>query len=188
MGLTAIEWTSSVKPDGTVVQGYSFNPWRGCTKVSAGCTHCYAETLSKRNPAVLGIWGKSGTRSIAAESYWKQPIKWNRDAAMAGERRRVFCASLADVFEGRDSMPEASWVAVEVRSTLTGIPAMAVGSPLDAPAGRRVPGMTVGRKSPLSEVRTGGRGEGPPDFVEEDSPCTRLRVGTVTLVPWLLLD
>lgn len=90
---TKIEWTH-----------HTFNPWRGCTKVSAGCANCYAETLSKRNPATLGIWGDSGTRVVAAESYWKQPLKWNRDAAAAGERRRVFCASLADVFEDRPEL------------------------------------------------------------------------------------
>lgn len=85
---TKIEWTD-----------FTFNPWRGCTKVSDGCKNCYAETLSKRNPATLGVWGDQGTRVPAAESYWRQPFKWNKDAARAGVRRRVFCASLADVFE-----------------------------------------------------------------------------------------
>lgn len=106
-----IEWTH-----------HTSNPWRGCTKVSAGCKHCYAETLSGRNPGTLGIWGKNGTRVIAVESYWKQPIKWNRDAEQAGERRRVFCASLADVFEGPESMPAASVEAVtEARRRLFGL-------------------------------------------------------------------
>lgn len=85
---------------------HTANFWRGCTKVSAGCASCYAETLSHRNPSTLGIWGPSGTRAIAAESYWQQPLKWDRLAAHAGERHRVFCASLADVFEGDDTMPE----------------------------------------------------------------------------------
>ncbi len=93
-----IEWTH-----------HTFNPWRGCTKVSDGCKHCYAETLSGRNPATLGVWGPTGSRVIAAESYWKQPLKWNSEAMNAGERRRVFCASLADVFEGKDTMPKESW-------------------------------------------------------------------------------
>lgn len=93
-----IEWTH-----------HTFNPWRGCTKVSDGCKHCYAETLSSRNPATLGVWGVQGQRAIAAESYWRQPIKWNRDAEAAGERRRVFCASLADVFEGPETMPAEAW-------------------------------------------------------------------------------
>lgn len=80
---------------------HTFNPWRGCTKVSAGCASCYAETLAKRNPAVLGEWGPEGKRVVAAESYWKLPERWNRAAMKAGVRRRVFCASLADVFEDR---------------------------------------------------------------------------------------
>ncbi|HMV87213.1 MAG TPA: phage Gp37/Gp68 family protein [Blastocatellia bacterium] len=88
-----IEWTH-----------HTFNPWRGCTKVSDGCKNCYAETMSKRNPAVLGIWGDNGTRVVAAESYWRQPLKWNREAETAGERRRVFCASLADVLEDRPEL------------------------------------------------------------------------------------
>lgn len=78
---------------------HTFNPWRGCQKVSPGCQHCYAETMSKRNPGTLGIWGPNGTRVVASESQWKLPHKWNREAEAAGERRRVFCASLADVFE-----------------------------------------------------------------------------------------
>ncbi len=90
-----IEWTHA-----------TFNPWRGCTKISMGCTYCYAETLAKRNPGVLGIWGPKGTRVVASESYWRQPIRWNQEAREAGERRRVFCASLADVFEDRDELEE----------------------------------------------------------------------------------
>lgn len=91
---------------------HTFNPWRGCTKVSEGCTNCYAETMSGRNPKTLGVWGKSGTRVIASESMWKQPLKWDKAAAEAGERHRVFCASLADVFEGEDTMPDDSWRAI----------------------------------------------------------------------------
>lgn len=85
---TGIEWCHA-----------TFNPWRGCTRVSEGCRNCYAATLSKRNPGTLGVWGPEGTRVVAAESSWRQPLKWNREAEAAGERRGVFCASLADVFE-----------------------------------------------------------------------------------------
>lgn len=103
-----IEWTT-----------HTFNPWRGCTKVSEGCKFCYAEVLSKRNPNTLGEWGPRGRRIIAAESYWRQPIKWNAAAAQAGERHRVFCASLADVFEGPETMPAYSWpLVVEARERL----------------------------------------------------------------------
>lgn len=83
---------------------HTFNPWRGCTRVSAGCDHCYAEAASKRNPAVLGEWGDDGTRVTASEAYWRKPIAWDRRAAAAGERHRVFCASLADVFEDRPEL------------------------------------------------------------------------------------
>lgn len=85
---SAIEWTD-----------HTFNPWRGCTKVSPACDHCYAATMSKRNPAVLGIWGDDGTRVVASEDQWSQPPKWNKAAKVLGVRKRVFCASLADVFE-----------------------------------------------------------------------------------------
>ena len=85
---TKIEWAS-----------HTFNHARGCAKVSAGCKGCYAEALSRRNPAVLGKWGPNGTRVVASESKWREPLAWDRAAARAGERPRVFCASLADVFE-----------------------------------------------------------------------------------------
>lgn len=91
-----IEWTH-----------HTFNPWRGCTKVSDGCKNCYAETISKRNPKVLGIWGDKGTRVVASESMWREPVKWNAAAENAGERHRVFCASLADVCEDRDDVVES---------------------------------------------------------------------------------
>lgn len=91
-----IEWTHA-----------TWNPWRGCTKVSPGCAHCYAERMSGRNPNVLGRWGDDGTRVIAPEAYWGQPLKWDREARAAGQRRRVFCASLADVFEDRPELDQS---------------------------------------------------------------------------------
>jgi protein gp37 len=87
---TKIEWCDA-----------TFNPWRGCTKVSPGCANCYAETLSTRNPKTLGMWGPNGTRVVAAESQWELPLKWNRQAEREVRRFRVFCASLADVFDNQ---------------------------------------------------------------------------------------
>lgn len=78
---------------------HTFNPWRGCARVSPGCQNCYAETMSKRSPSTLGVWGPMGTRVVASESMWREPLKWDKKAKGAGERHRVFCASLADVFE-----------------------------------------------------------------------------------------
>lgn len=81
-----IEWTD-----------HTFNPWTGCTKVSPGCDHCYAEGWAKRSGAVK--WGAGEPRRRTSEANWKLPLKWNRQAAAEGRRFKVFCASLADVFD-----------------------------------------------------------------------------------------
>jgi protein gp37 len=75
---------------------HTFNPWIGCTKVSPGCEHCYAEAWAKRSGLV-----KFGPheRKRTSEANWQKPIQWNRQAERLGIRSRVFCASLADVFD-----------------------------------------------------------------------------------------
>ncbi len=78
---------------------HTFNPVRGCTKVSPGCQNCYAARESVRFPNIRGIWGNAGTRIVAVPDAWKEPLRWNRQAVRMGVRQRVFCASLADVFE-----------------------------------------------------------------------------------------
>ena len=98
---------------------HTFNPWRGCTKVSTGCRSCYAETLSQRNPSVLGVWGPQGTRVMASEAMWRMPLKWEKQAQESGKRLRVFCASLADVFEGPETCtPEAFKTVCTARARL----------------------------------------------------------------------
>lgn len=89
---TGIQWTH-----------HTWSSWRGCAKVSHGCTNCYADALSKRNPAVLGVWGPSGTRVIAKD--WTKPLAWDRAAAKAGERRRIFM-SMNDWLEDRPELDE----------------------------------------------------------------------------------
>lgn len=84
---TKIEWCD-----------HTFNPWLGCAKVSPGCAHCYAEALMDLRYRKVK-WGINGTRVKTSPYNWKKPIKWNDDAERLGIRRRVFCASLADVFE-----------------------------------------------------------------------------------------
>ena len=88
---TAIEWTH-----------HTFNPWWGCVRVSAACDHCYAETWAKR----LGedVWGPRSERRFFTDAHWKEPLKWNAEAEAQGVRRRVFCASMADVFENRPDL------------------------------------------------------------------------------------
>lgn len=82
-----IEWTD-----------HTFNPWSGCTKVAEGCKFCYAEV--NYSVKMRGVkWGPNGNRILAADGTWKEPLKWSKQAAAEGVRKRVFCASLADVFE-----------------------------------------------------------------------------------------
>lgn len=115
---TKIEWAN-----------HTFNPWFGCQKVGPGCDHCYAEGWAKRSGLVQ--WGPGTDRRRSSEANWRKPIKWNRQAEIhhnawqafkethpgltdaqlveAGfakpERQRVFCASLADVFD--NAVPDA---------------------------------------------------------------------------------
>jgi len=106
---TKIEWCDS-----------TFNPWIGCTKVSQGCDHCYAERqMDKRLGQVR--WGNGQPRLRTSANYWRQPLRWNALGLVCADcgwrndngdcpcgqvgaigklrRRRVFCASLADVFD-----------------------------------------------------------------------------------------
>lgn len=83
---TSIEWAH-----------HTFNAWIGCTKVGPGCDNCYAADLAQ---ARLGVeWGVGQPRRRTAESTWKQPRRWNNRAEKLGIRYRVFCSSLADVFD-----------------------------------------------------------------------------------------
>ncbi|NJN65978.1 MAG: phage Gp37/Gp68 family protein [Chloroflexaceae bacterium] len=76
---------------------HTFNPWWGCTRVSPGCQHCYAETWARRYR--YEVWGKQTSRRLFGEQHWREPLKWNEQAHRQGRRIRVFCASMADVFE-----------------------------------------------------------------------------------------
>ncbi|KVO95519.1 hypothetical protein WL21_32675 [Burkholderia ubonensis] len=93
-----IEWTD-----------HTFNPFIGCTKVSPGCDHCYAEHLMDTRMHRV-VWGPRGERVRTSASTWRQPVRWNaRHAeffAAHGRRQRVFCASLADVF---DNAVDPAW-------------------------------------------------------------------------------
>jgi len=115
---SAIEWTDA-----------TFNPWIGCTKVGPGCDHCYAEArMDKRLHRV--VWGAGQARTLTKT--WSQPLRWNRlheeFFAAHGRRQRVFCASLADVFDNEvppvwradlfrliDSTPHLDWLLLTKR-------------------------------------------------------------------------
>jgi len=103
-----IEWTH-----------HTFNPWWGCIRVSPACKHCYADTWAKRLGADL--WSAKSERRFFTDAHWNEPIKWNREAVTQGVRRRVFCASMADVFENRrelDLHRERLWRLIEVTPQL----------------------------------------------------------------------
>lgn len=80
-----IEWTH-----------HTCNLWHGCTKVHAGCDHCYAETLSRRWNR--DIWGNDKPR-MAIASVWHDFKRYQEAAAAAGEIHRVFVGSMMDIFE-----------------------------------------------------------------------------------------
>lgn len=86
-----IEWTH-----------HTFNPWWGCAKISPACAHCYAEKWSKR--VGLDLWGESEPRRFFGDRHWREPLSWNAEAERTRVRKRVFCASMADVFEPREDL------------------------------------------------------------------------------------
>ena len=77
-----IEWTD-----------HTFNPWMGCTKISPGCDHCYAEVLSRRFGHAK--WGNH-PRNRTSRANWKKPI----DVEWQGERnssKNMAAASVSSV-------------------------------------------------------------------------------------------
>ncbi len=98
-----IEWTHD-----------TFNPWWGCSKVSPACKNCYAESWALR--VGLSVWGEGSPRRFFGSEHWREPLTWNRRAEAERKRRRVFCASMADVFEDRrdlDPWRRRLWCLVE---------------------------------------------------------------------------
>lgn len=93
-----IEWTD-----------HTFNPWEGCQKVAPECDHCYAENRDQRFTGGIH-WGPKAPRRRTSAQNWNKPRRWNAQAeafhATHGRRQRVFCASLADVF---DNAVDTSW-------------------------------------------------------------------------------
>ncbi|MCW3657582.1 phage Gp37/Gp68 family protein [Burkholderia cenocepacia] len=89
---TKIEWCD-----------HTFNPWERCQKIGPGCDHCYAETRNARFGGGTAVnWGPGAPRRRTSPANWRKPLQWNRDGtfyAIHGRRQRVFCASLADVFD-----------------------------------------------------------------------------------------
>ncbi|MFS8536031.1 MAG: phage Gp37/Gp68 family protein [Limnochordales bacterium] len=81
-----IEWTDA-----------TWNPVTGCTKVSPGCDHCYAETFSERWRGIPGHHFENGFDLTLRPERLEQPLRWRRP-------RRVFVNSMSDLFH--DGVPD----------------------------------------------------------------------------------
>src|SRR5260370_20485123 len=100
---SSIEWTH-----------HWVNPWWGCNRVSPACDNCYAEAWARRMGQDL--WGGKAPRRFFGDTHWREPLRWNAEAVAAGRRERVFCASMADVFEWRAALNEQRtrlWALIE---------------------------------------------------------------------------
>ena len=104
-----ISWTKS-----------TFNPWMGCTKVSPGCDHCYAEVSTPARSMRI-LWGAGKERRRTSAANWKEPLRWNAAAQATGERWLVFCASLADVFDNEvdEVWRDDLWALIRATPALT---------------------------------------------------------------------
>ena len=78
---SAIEWTDA-----------TWNPVRGCTKVSPGCKHCYAQTFSERFRGVSGHPFEQGFDLRLVPHKLEEPLRWRRS-------RRIFVNSMSDLFQ-----------------------------------------------------------------------------------------
>ena len=78
---------------------HTFNPWMGCVKVSPACDNCYAERNMKRYGS--GHLWQGAPPEKTSQQNWYKPLLWSKKAELEGVRKRVFCASYADVFDDR---------------------------------------------------------------------------------------
>jgi len=96
-----IEWTNS-----------TWNPVRGCTKVSEGCKNCYAETFAERFRGVPGHPYEQGFDLKLITKKIEDPLKWRRP-------KKIFVCSMSDLFHEEipiecirkifDTMNKAKW-------------------------------------------------------------------------------
>ena len=89
---TTIEWTLTVDECGNVIQkGETWNPVTGCTKVSAGCAHCYAQTFAERWRGIPGHPYEEGFDLTLRPERLDEPLGWRK-------RRMIFVCSMSDLF------------------------------------------------------------------------------------------
>ena len=91
---------------------HTFNAWWGCAKDCEACMNCYAKAHSPR----FFLSGINAPRYRALEKHWLLPLNWNAAAQKVGKRARVFCASMADIFEDHSGVTanrERLWRMIE---------------------------------------------------------------------------
>lgn len=90
---TIIAWTD-----------HTFNIAWGCQKISPGCAHCYADTLSRRYG--WDVWGPGKTRRTFGAKRWAEPIKWNALAKSERNIHLVFSSSMCDYCEDHPTIDQ----------------------------------------------------------------------------------
>jgi len=84
----------------------TWNPWRGCTKISPGCAHCYMFTAQER-------YGRD-PNVVTRTKTWRDPLKWEREAAAANRIDLVFTCSWSDWFHiDADPWRDEAWQLVK---------------------------------------------------------------------------
>ena len=84
---TIISWTE-----------HTWNPWRGCTKISSGCQNCYMFTAQHRQQLRTGNFEMWNPEKVQRTTTWRDPLRWQRLAALAGRTEMVFTCSWSDWF------------------------------------------------------------------------------------------
>lgn len=116
---TSIEWTIREEKDGTIIPGYTFNPYWGCTHASGAvdpntgvadpsspaCDNCYAEAWANFT-GHPGIWTEGGRRRFFGDAHWNHVREWQAEAAKLNQQRLVFCGSMCDIGERREDLVE----------------------------------------------------------------------------------
>lgn len=86
---------------------HTMNFWIGCTKVSDGCKHCYAEAQDLRFRPDNSRWGVKANRVRTSDANWNKAYQWDKEAKKSGLTTRVFAMSLGDFFDDHPSiLPE----------------------------------------------------------------------------------
>jgi len=137
----------------------SFSPWLGCTRVSSACDRCYVASIDRR--AGRDLWAPKAARQRTSAGYWRQPLRWQAQAARTGQRRRVFASHLSDIFDNQAppswrvefwdlvrATPDLDWLALTKRPQLMPrmLPSWWGAGPANVWLGATVENMTEARR------------------------------------------